>query len=68
MMDGVLKSVFAMLGIDPLEAGKMVRAVVADVQSVNARLVRIEKALNIQHTEERVSNDENNGNGISGAD
>jgi len=62
MMDGVFKSLFALIGIDPLEAGEMARGVMADVKSVDKRLRRIEAALNIPPTDEREDNDENNGN------
>lgn len=57
MMDSVLRSVFAMLGIDPLEAGQMVQNVAAEIKSVDERLARIE---NLLLEMKGTTNDENN--------
>lgn len=56
-MDSVLRSVFAMLGIDPLEAGQMVQNVAAEIKSVDERLARIE---NLLLEMKGTTNDENN--------
>lgn len=55
MFDGVVKSMLAVLGIAPEEAGQMARDVVSTVESVDKRLSTIEsnqmammKAMNIE--------------------
>lgn len=40
--DGIFKSLFAMMGITPEEAGNMAKNVQEGVQSVDARLTNIE--------------------------
>lgn len=54
MLDGLLRSMFGMLKIDPVEGQKMLLETVASIQNVdnslkalNARLDRIEQTLNI---------------------
>lgn len=45
MIEGVVRSLFSMMNIDPNEAGVMVQNVVADIKSVDERLTRIENLL-----------------------
>mgnify|MGYP003624474554 CR=1 FL=1 len=65
MIDGVFRSILSMLNIDPVEAGDMARKVVTDVQSIDARLARIEKALGIPTENEGAIHGDDFTNGLA---
>jgi hypothetical protein len=66
MIDGMMKSVLAVMGITPEDARNMANNTVNTIRSIDDRLERIERALNI--TDNGRENNADNTSGTQGRD
>lgn len=64
MLDGVFRSILAMLNITPEEASDMAHKVVHSIDNMDARLARIEAALGIQPEEGAENGNQHNAIGL----